>query len=150
MLVQATKDSINMGFFTNGKLGPTQNPMLVDNELIADAWNHLWSPLACDAESLCILLDKTHLRLRKIMLSIGKYYENICPCARKKPRVIINIRNLTLSFLDDKCKNLIKILLTAWNSSRKRFTLHEAVFLLGFVSIIALETKWVKHTRNSL
>ena len=74
LLVQATTSSINKGVFVNGKQGPTQSAMFVDDNLIADIWEQLKPVLACIIESLCTLLGEPDLQLRWSLLSMDKNF----------------------------------------------------------------------------
>ena len=79
----ATADNVNKGVFTDGKRGPTKNTMFVDDNLMADTWEHLKPALAASAESLFMLLDFPDEKLRWSPLSMGKYYESLCSYSRK-------------------------------------------------------------------
>ena len=56
LLVPATNDHINTGVFSNGKRGPTQNSMVVDENLLADTWDRLRPAMATSAEELFTLI----------------------------------------------------------------------------------------------
>ena len=67
-----------------------------------------------------------------------------CTCAQLV--IIINTRHLTINILDNKRKDLVKILLTTWSSSRKSITLRDIASILGLVSNLNLTKQWVKCT----
>lgn len=81
--VQATPDSINKGVIENGIRLPTQHAMFVDDNLMADIWEHLRPALAASAEALFILLAFPEEILRKSPLSMDKHYESLCSYSRK-------------------------------------------------------------------
>ena len=72
LLVQATNDRINKDIFVNDERGPTQNAMLVDDNLLAETWEQLKLVLSCNIESLCMLLRELDLQLRRSTLSVDK------------------------------------------------------------------------------
>ena len=74
---------MNKGVFANGKRGITKNAMFVDDNLIADTWEYLKPTLATSAEALFMLLDYPNEKLRKIPLSMDKYYKSPCSFSRK-------------------------------------------------------------------
>ena len=76
--------------------------------------------------------------------------KTFAPTPEKKLGVLIRTRDLTLSNPDEKCNNLVAILLTKWHSSRKRFTMREVASLLGLVANLYLTTQWSKHTFTDL
>ena len=75
--VQATLDSINTGVKENRIRLPTQNAIFVDDNLMANTWEHLKPTLAASLEALFILLGFPEETMRKGPLSIDKYYKNL-------------------------------------------------------------------------
>ena len=57
-----------------------------------------------------------------------------------QPGILINTRILTLSIPDNKRETLIKIILTTWHNTRKRFTLREIASLFGLVAYLEKAT----------
>ena len=51
--------ALAQAFFANSRQGPTQNVMLVDDNLLADFWACLRLTLACSAKSLRVILGKS-------------------------------------------------------------------------------------------
>ena len=115
----------------------TQNAMFVDDNLMADTWEHLTSTLAASVEALFILLGFPEETMKKSSLSMDKYYESLCSYSRKQIGYLMNTRQLTISITKDKRKEIIDILLTEWYSKRKSFILREAAVLLGLISFLA-------------
>ena len=88
-----------------------------------------------------MILGNPELNLRRSPLSMRKHFKKTCSCVHAQLVVCINTRNLTLSVQHTK-----RVVSTTWNSSRKRFTLREEVFLLGIVHDLVLNAQWAKHT----
>ena len=120
--------------------------MLVYENSLADIWENLKPSLSCRIYSACMLLDEPELHFRQSSLHMGKHFKTMCSSLRTQLGVCIKTRNLTLSIPDTKRNALVTILLTTWNSSRKRSTIHEVASLLGLASNLALTTQWAKHT----
>ena len=75
-----------------------------------------------------------------------KYYEIMCSCSHKQLRILIITRSLSLSILNDNCRDLVKILLAIWSSFLKRLALREEASFLGLSESLTLTTHQVKHT----
>ena len=80
------------------------------------------------------------------LLSMQNHLKNTFSYIHTQLGALINNRNLILSTLDKKWEGVVRILLTTWNSSRKRLTLREIASLLRLVSNLALTTQWRKFT----
>ena len=102
--------------------------------------------LACSIECLHMLLGEPDFKIYRNPLSIENQFKITCSYLHTHLGVFANVRHLTLSTLDNKHQCLVKILLTTWNGSRKRFALDEVALLLWLASILALTTQWVNHT----
>ena len=117
--------------------------MLVEDILLAEIWAHLKLELARSIESLYMIIGEIDLQVRRSPLSMVKYFKLMCSYVHAQLGVLVNARNLALSTSDNERKCLVSILLTTWNSSRKRFTLREIASLLGLTTSLALATQWV-------
>ena len=118
--------------------------------MLAEIWEHLKTALSFGNELSYMLLGEPELILHLSPLSMDKCFKTTCSCIHTQLGSCTNTRNLNLNILDIKRQDLVKILLTTWNNSRKRFTLREVASLLGLVSNLALTTQWVKHTHIAL
>ena len=112
---------------------PAQHTILFDYNPLADVHTCIRPTLARSTESLRTILGKSGIILRRNTLSIGKCYQAIYSFIRKKMEILINTKSLTLRIPDDKCKDLVNILLTTWNISRKSFTPYEVTSIIGLV-----------------
>ena len=57
--------------------------MFVDDNLMADTWEHLRPALAASVEALFMLLGFPEEHIRKSPLSMDKYFESLCSYSRK-------------------------------------------------------------------
>ena len=146
LLAQGTADRINKGIIANGKRGPTQSTMLEDDKLLVDIWELPKPTLAFSIESLCMIFGELDSQTYQSPLSMDKQFKTECSYLRTQLGVLVNARNLVLSMLDSKRQDLVKILITTWNSLRKRFTMHELASFLGLAPSIAL----TKNGSNAL
>ena len=119
--------------------------MIACHNIISDVKKKLKSDLACRTESLFMTLSKPHMKVRRSPLSMEKHYKKMCSYTHKKLGILINTRRITFRIPDNKHKDLIKIMLTTWNSSRKRLKLREVASLLRLVENLTLETQRVKR-----
>ena len=141
---------MNKGVLANGERGPAQKAMTADENLLVDIWVHLKPSLDCSLEVLCMLLGNPELCLRPSPLSMDKHFKTTCSYLRTHVTACIETRDFTLIIADTKHKDLVTIILTTWNISRKSATLYEVASLLGLVSNLALTTQWVKHTHTHI
>ena len=146
ILAQTIADSVNKVVIANGKRGPTQHAIFTDDNLLACVWMHLKTGLDCSVESLFMLLGNPESNLHRSPLTTDKNVKNMFSCLCTQLGTRINTRDLALRIPDTKRADLETILLTNWNSSRKRFTLREVASLLELVCNLALTTQWVKST----
>ena len=93
-----------------------------------------------------MLLDKSHMWIRRSTLSMGKWCQIMCSCIFKKIGILTNTRILVLRILDDKPKDLVNIVHASWNSSRKIFTPLEVASLIRLIVNLVLTTQWVNCT----
>ena len=140
LMVQATTDSINEGVNANGNRGPTKKAIFVDNNLLAGIWVRLKPDLACSVEALHVLLDNPESHLRRSLLCMEIFFKTTCSCVRTQLVTCIKTMDLTLIITDTKHVDLVTIMWTTWNSSRKIFTLREVASLLGIAPNLSLTT----------
>ena len=150
LLVQATTDIISTSVFKEGKRFPIQHFILVNYNLLAVAWECLRPSQSHITEPMCMVLGKPDMKLRVRHFSMDSPCKTTFLCVRKKLRIIINTRSLTLRISNDECNNIIKILLTVWKSSQKRFKLCKADSFILFAEKLAPKTQWDKHAHISL
>ena len=148
--IQATPDSIDKCVIENGVRSPTQKAIFVDGNLMADTWEYLRPALASSVETLFILLGHPEEYLRKITLSMDKYYESLCSYCTIQLVCLINTRNLTVAITEENRKDILEVLLSEWHSKRKSFTLKEAAALLGLITFLATCTAWGKYLHVAL
>ena len=116
LLAYATADKINKGAFGGRKQVPNQHAMLTGYSMVTDVQARLKPALTCSVESIFVLLGDPGKQVRKILLYVDKHYKALCSCVCKQLGVLISTRNLKISVLEGKRKDLIKIMLTVWNS----------------------------------
>ena len=104
LLVQATADSINKGTLENGKIGPTQNSMFSDDNILVDIWVHLKPALDYSIEALSVLLGNPEFHLFRSLLSMEKCFNTKFPYLHTQLGVYINTRNIYLRIPDTKRK----------------------------------------------
>ena len=141
-MVHATSRRTNKVVIKNVTRGPIQNAILAEDNLLEDIWEKIKPALVFSIKYFRMLLGEQDLQLRRSPLCMDKHFKTKCSYLQTQLGVLISTRNLALSMPENKHQDLVKIILTTWNSSRKKLTLHEVASFLGLASNMSLTKEW--------
>ena len=141
--VPAHADEFNKGVLDkDGNPVATPHYTFVDDNHMADIERYIRRAIAASIEALFIIVGQPDEAVRKLPLSMDKFYQSMCSFDRVQLGKQVNTRRLVVGLPPQKRALLLKVLREKWHARRRSFVALEAAQLIGAIGDACQVCPW--------